>query len=81
MARGIVTCTGETINIGDKVRTADGSILTVQGAAIGVSFHNAETCVVVPSHTKTTAEEHAEAKDAPGAASRRANSDCIIWGT
>ena len=76
MARSIITCTGETITIGDKVRTPDGSIITVRGAAIGLKFHNAEECTVVPvTTTKKNSVNSRKLKPGPNPVT-----DCIIWG-
>lgn len=82
MAKAIITCTGETINIGDKVKTPDGRIIKVEGAAIGVSFHDAEKCQVVGHDVKTTKElEESGEGSVETKAVRRTSSDCIIWGT
>jgi hypothetical protein len=80
MAKGIVTCDGQIINVGDVVRTETGAVIRVEGAAIGLQFYNAEKCKVMPHGTKTTAEEHAEKA---GAAPLKASDvgDCIVWGS
>jgi hypothetical protein len=74
MARGIITCTGVEINIGDRVRTPNGKIITVQGAAIGARFYNAEKCTKVKENEKDVPEDRAAAAAAD-------DSDCVIWGS
>lgn len=85
MAKGIVTCTGETINVGDVVRTETGAVIRVEGAAIGKRFFNAEKCEHVPHGTKTTAEEKAEAHTKAGvkpvSGGQSDVGDCIVWGS
>ena len=90
MAKGIITCTGEQINIGDKVRTPAGTVVRVTGAAIGVEFHNAEQCTHVDSSEPTTAEVNAaklgkankgEKEPVKPVSGGQRSSDCIIWGT
>lgn len=81
MARGIISCTGEMFNIGDKVKTADGTIVRVEGAAIGAVFHNAELCTKVHPDTPTTAEHNAKHGHKDDASRAGRASDCIIWGT
>ena len=78
MAKAIITCTGQTINIGDKVRTPDGRVITVHGAAIGQRFYNAEQCTKVSHDTPTDgpATPHAQA-----VAAESGDSDCVVWGS
>lgn len=93
MARGIVTCTGEQINIGDKVRTSHGTVIRVEGAAIMKAYYNAEACTKVSAKTPTTAEVNAKRLKAANAGAKRrgekpvkavsggqSDGDCIVWG-
>jgi len=91
MARSIIDCLGRTISIGDKVKTPNGKVVKVTGAAIGVEFHNAEKCELVHKDTLTTEEEHKKHHDEankhaggdsvkPVSGAQRDDTDCIIWG-
>lgn len=90
MAKGIVDCTGKVINIGDKVRTASGDVIEIQGGFISErKFFNAAGCKVVPKHTKLTNSGKAidcvkQFNDASGtpqaAAALNDGGDCIVWG-
>lgn len=91
MAQGIITCTGEQFNIGDKVRTPDGTVIRVEGAALGMKFHNAEECQHCDPSEPTTKErnekahkdanKHSGGEDVKPVGGGQGNSDCIIWGT
>lgn len=92
MARSITTCTGVVINVGDKVRTETGRVITVEGAAVGPHilrmlkaapkgkrFYNAEACTLMPADTPTTADtDPSFAEPATRAAD---DTDCVIWGS
>lgn len=92
MARSIITCDGVQIDIGQKVKTKGGRVIRVEGAALGMEFHNAEECTPVGADVPTTKEledrQHHDANKAAGggdevkpvSGGQRA-SDCIIWGT
>jgi hypothetical protein len=93
MARSIISCTGVQFDIGDKVRTSDGTVIRIEGAAIGKKFHNAELCTKVEAHVLTTREaEQAKLDTANAQAAKRGEppvkpvgggnggSDCIVWG-
>lgn len=61
MARGIIDCTGQTINIGDKVRTASGDVIEVCGGMVSEHvLFNAETCAVVDKSTPLSNTGHVD---------------------
>jgi hypothetical protein len=93
MARGIIDCTGQVINCGDRVRTEDGTVIEVIGGFVSSKkLYNAEKCVVVPKSTPTTAEKFAELKLTAAAEGQKLGvemvsgadddiNDCVVWGT
>lgn len=92
MAKGLVSCTGELFNVGDKVKIPGGRIIRVEGGAIAKAFYNAEQCEIVHKDTPTTHEvEQKKLHDANKNAGddsvkgvgggAQAELDCVIWGT
>lgn len=74
MARGIIDCTGKTINIGDRVRTERGDVIEVAGGMVSEHFlFNAETCTHVPSNTPLT-------KTGKPTGTKTMVTDCVVWG-
>jgi hypothetical protein len=71
MARSITSCTGEVFTIGQKIKTPDGNVITMQGGAVGVKFYNAEKCTAAGPHDKPHAN----------AAPQNNDTDCVVWGS
>lgn len=83
MARGIIDCNNQVINIGDRVRTAGGDVIEVKGGMVSEhAFFNAETCTKVDKHTKLTGTGKfaVSAKAVSKVVLPHQTTDCIIWG-
>ncbi len=96
MASGIITCTGEKIMLGDKVKTPAGNVIKVCGAMIShEGIHNAEQCEKVADDTPTgwpdgTSNVEYDNKKAAGKTAMQAAvvapgpglviGDCVVWG-
>lgn len=96
MASGIITCTGERIMLGDKVKTPAGNVIKVCGAMIShEGIHNAEQSVKVSDDTATgwpdgTSNVDYDNRKSKGAHNLAAASlapgpglvigDCVVWG-
>jgi len=77
MAKGIIDCEGNVINIGDRVKTEHGDVIEVQGGMVSEhALFNAEKCKKVDKTTKLSGT----GKASNDTRAIRA-SDCIIWGT
>ena len=74
MARSITSCTGEVFTIGQKVKTPDGDVITMQGGAVGLKFYNAEQCTAAKPHDKPKPK-------GASAAPQNNDTDCVIWGS
>lgn len=94
MAKAIVSCTGETINVGDKVRTEFGDVIEVCGGTVNEhKMFNAETCAVVPADTPLTntgtvpqwnaahSIVQSSGNTTGGTPPPTYATDCVVWGT
>lgn len=85
MARGIIDCNNQIINVGDRVRTASGDVIEVKGGMVSEhAFFNAETCTKVDKHTKLTGTGKFTASSKVTSKALvplpHQVTDCIIWG-
>ena len=88
MAKGIIDCKGQVINIGDKVQTEYGDVIEVCGGLVNEHrLFNAHKCTVVPATTPlTNTGEIIPGKTVNpggpvGPPVYDVDMDCVVWGT